>query len=173
MKGIAGSIAEEGLVAISMPLLSVVAAGACRGQTGQPGLEGWWLLQKPQLHWLCQVSPGKVLGGRDPAGGRVTATHQSLCYPSASSTTLQFLHPHTCPCISPITLLVPPSSSHQSLHPCIEGWETRDGIAFPGWNLSLCPSQAPGRSHWAAQPDLFPRTGWEPLSKISCCCLHT
>lgn len=107
--------------------------------------------------------------------------HQSLRYPSGSSilplvppsppspplvlpSHYRSLHPPTSHSIIPL-------SSHQSFHPptspphpCTEVWETREGIAFPEWNLSLCPLEGLTGQHFQI---CTPRTSFQGLLVLS------
>lgn len=158
----------------------MVAAGACRGQTGQPGLRGWWLLQKPQLHWC----PLAKCWGKGPCRWQSHSNPPVLHYPSGSSRVppvppsshRSLHHPHH-PTSSSILLLAPPSS-YQSLHcpfilllipvgnkggNCLSRMELVP-LSQPGpWKVSLgsiSRSAPPGQVG-----NLFPRSPW--------CCLHT
>lgn len=134
---------------------------------GQPGLRGSGFCRNLSL--ALPVVPRQRAVGRDPASARVTRV------PPVPPLSLWFLHPPAGPSISPITPLVLPSShqslhhpsvlppvlppSHPSPHPC-----TELGIAFPGWNLSLCPLEGLTGQHFQI---CSPRTSFQGLLVLS------
>lgn len=127
---------------------------------GTAWAEGWWLLQKPQLRWLCQVSPGKGLG----EGPCRWQSHSSPPIPPLSHWSLH------APTNSSILLLVPPSSLYPPVSPSIPALKCgKQGRELP-FQDGTCPSvpARPLESLTGQHVQICsPRSGWEPLSKVS------